>query len=255
MPVIDNTGSSNASILTLTTSANANYLLAYVWIKGGTTTIQEMLDSIQIEEGSTATPFVEHAEKTYNFPLSEGQKLMEDGTIEDKVVNPRRQIVLNGTESISMNTSSTTIISFTLTGYTNIINTEIPDNILCNCLQAVSSGTPVNSCRIALSGNIVLNFARGFCEYSSTGLNTKLAELYNAGTPMILEIPLATPDKTDFTSAQQSVIDEIIKDGTYKEVTHYSSSALLNPDMEAVGIKDIRKAIENLDARLTLVEE
>ncbi len=47
----------NVSNLTITTGKNAKYLLAYVWITGGTSTYQEMLDSIKIEEGIQATAY------------------------------------------------------------------------------------------------------------------------------------------------------------------------------------------------------
>lgn len=45
----------NATELTVLTSNTAKYLLAYVWVIGGSTTAQEMLDSIKIEEGTKAT--------------------------------------------------------------------------------------------------------------------------------------------------------------------------------------------------------
>lgn len=44
-----------ANVLTVTTNATAKYLLAYVWIKGSSTTYEKMLDSIKIEEGTKAT--------------------------------------------------------------------------------------------------------------------------------------------------------------------------------------------------------
>ena len=47
-------GSEMATNLTVTTSNTAKYLLAYVWVSGGSTTYQEMLDSIKIEEGIKA---------------------------------------------------------------------------------------------------------------------------------------------------------------------------------------------------------
>lgn len=45
----------NATELTVLTSNTAKYLLAYVWIIGGSTTIQEMLDSIKIEKGEATS--------------------------------------------------------------------------------------------------------------------------------------------------------------------------------------------------------
>lgn len=47
----------NASNVTITTGADAKYIVAYVWISGGDTTVKEMIDSIQIEQGSTATSY------------------------------------------------------------------------------------------------------------------------------------------------------------------------------------------------------
>ena len=44
-----------ANVLTVTTNATAKYLLAYVWIIGGSTTVQEMLDSIKIEKGEATS--------------------------------------------------------------------------------------------------------------------------------------------------------------------------------------------------------
>lgn len=46
-----------ANVLTVTTNATAKYLLAYVWITGSSTTYEEMLDSIKIEEGTKATSY------------------------------------------------------------------------------------------------------------------------------------------------------------------------------------------------------
>lgn len=45
------------NVLTVTTNTTAKYLLAYVWITGGSTTYEEMLDSIKIEEGTKATSY------------------------------------------------------------------------------------------------------------------------------------------------------------------------------------------------------
>ena len=43
-----------ANVLTVTTNTTAKYLLAYVWFTGGSTTYEEMLNSIKIEEGTKA---------------------------------------------------------------------------------------------------------------------------------------------------------------------------------------------------------
>ena len=43
------------NVMTITTNSTAKYLLAYVWLIGGSNTYQEMLDSIKIERGVQAT--------------------------------------------------------------------------------------------------------------------------------------------------------------------------------------------------------
>ena len=43
------------NVMTITTNSTAKYLIAYVWIAGGSVTYQEMLDSIKIEKGTQAT--------------------------------------------------------------------------------------------------------------------------------------------------------------------------------------------------------
>lgn len=53
--------------ITIKTGSNAKYLLAYVWITGGSTTYQEMLDSIKIEEGEKPTPYSNHGCGNVNF--------------------------------------------------------------------------------------------------------------------------------------------------------------------------------------------
>ena len=45
----------NTNVVTITTNENAKYLIAYVWITGGSITYEEMLDSIKIEKEKKAT--------------------------------------------------------------------------------------------------------------------------------------------------------------------------------------------------------
>lgn len=56
VPVIDYVSNDGGTSITITTSANAKYLCVYYYLNGtDTLTEQEILDSIQIEEGSTKT--------------------------------------------------------------------------------------------------------------------------------------------------------------------------------------------------------
>lgn len=191
----------------------------------------------QVEYGSTHTSYVAHAEKTYNFPLSEGQKLMQDGTIENKVVNIRKQRIFDGTEDWYLDSTGNGFNRFILSCSDMKSGNDNP--ILCNYLtQVPASQTEVSTrnkeCIASSSGSnyrimLVLN-STDFPNKSA--LQSWLAEKYANGVPMIIEYLLEEPDETPFIEAQQEVIDEIINDGTYKEVTHIEATANINPDME-----------------------
>ena len=65
--------------ITITTGSDALYLIAYVWITGSTSTYQEMLDSIQIEANSTATPYQPYQEpQEVDIELSSRNKWDEE---------------------------------------------------------------------------------------------------------------------------------------------------------------------------------
>jgi len=212
-------------------------------------------DEVQVEEGSIATPYIAHAEKTYNFPLSEGQKLMQDGKIEDKVVNEWGEIILDGTENWILYKQSEIYAqklfpagksnNNTINGFCNYCSLNVATNV---CYD--------NNNHTGLDFKNLVSFW-GLEEVSIEAWKTYLANLYANGKPLTIQYPLATPDETPFTEAQQSVIDEIIKDGTYKEATHYTAEASINPDMEIGYYKNfdsIINKIENLDSRLSLLE-
>ena len=180
----------------------------------------------QVEYGSTHTSYVAHAEKTYNFPLSEGQKLMEDGKIENKIINTRRQIVLNNSEYENwISDVSNNVYRFVARGLAGIVKNS--GNLLSN--KFINDNTSINLytngyCSVRGNGSV------SFCKSDISSLNDWKA--YIEENPILIEAELATPDETNFTLEQQAVLDEIIRDGTYKEVTHVEATANINPSME-----------------------
>ena len=56
----------------------------------GGDTMSAIISNIQLEEGTTATSYVPHAENTVTFPLSQGQKLMLGDTLEDDGIHHKR---------------------------------------------------------------------------------------------------------------------------------------------------------------------
>ena len=47
----------NGASITITTDSDAQYIIAYVWISSDTITPEEVIESVQIELGTTATPY------------------------------------------------------------------------------------------------------------------------------------------------------------------------------------------------------
>jgi len=242
-----------------TTPINAKYFKLY--LRGAGTTYKNDL----IIDYEPITEYIAHAEKTYNFPLSEGQVLMEDGTIENKVVNSRNQLILDGvTEGKKVNAVS---LYSSNNLYYCVCNSIFPDgktftggasieDLVCSHFQP-ATGVAINHCYRTGNGPTFVFVLIDQTITTKEQANAWLAEQYANGTPVKVEYPLATPSETPFTPEQQAVIDEIIRDGTYKEVTHYTAEASINPDMELGYYKNfdsIINKIENLDSRLSLLE-
>ena len=92
----------NVSDLTITTGANAKYLLAYIWITGGTTTYKEMLDSIKIEEGVHATAYSPY--NCGNAEITVGNKNLAN----TKIIKNTNIITVNEDGSITLANNSNT---------------------------------------------------------------------------------------------------------------------------------------------------
>lgn len=104
MPRIPN--GENLTEVTTTSGANSKYLIA--WISNRNTTnepdMNNILNSLQIVEGSTAKPYTAYAENTVTFPLSQGQKLMLGDTLEDDGIHHKRaQTTFTGTNATLLN--------------------------------------------------------------------------------------------------------------------------------------------------------
>ena len=189
-----NNGGTAGTNITITTPANAKYL--YLSVSVAET--YKCDDILQLELGSTATDY----EPYYNGGNATAEMLLKVGDYQDvqsvldgHVTRNVGVMVLNGTET--WNKSGTYIGSF----YSNNISPTLPKqannpNILC------SHGFKVNSLPEYTTAQI------GACYwYSPTTLNYKyddgtatveqfrqwLADQYNAGTPVIVVYPLATP--------------------------------------------------------------
>jgi len=93
--------------------------------------------------------------------------------------------------------------------------------------------------------SVTLSDAKAYGAYVSThkvagNLANKTLSFDSSVTNAIIEYELATPTFTPLTSAQQTVFDEILQDGTYEVVTTYTGYGNLAPDMEINYHKDLQ---------------
>ena len=155
----------NSNYLTVTSGQNDNYLIVYVWTSNSTYTLEEALNTVQIEEGSVATEYEPYQSQTY--PLSLGNiELAKIGNYKDYIFKNvvgspyyNADLDLNGWYKYKA------INKYTFTGNETISVTgdvfytnNIADNILtsgiiciCNRMKAVAntaqgSSVPLNSC-------------------------------------------------------------------------------------------------------------
>ena len=56
---------------------------------------------------------------------------------------------------------------------------------------------------------------------------------------------LRNPSKIECTSEQTQILEQIIKDGTYKEVTHFYTTEELKPTIELTYYKDLETLFKN----------
>ena len=87
----------NHKSITITTGANAKYLVSRIYQTSQDTTItlQQVLDSIQIEENPTATEYEPYIEpQTFNIPLGDIE-LCDIDTYEDKIYSSNGRFYLN----------------------------------------------------------------------------------------------------------------------------------------------------------------
>ena len=202
---------------------------------------------INVSNISINGTYIPHQEKTYYFPFT-NQKLMQDGTIENKVINEWGEYVFTGQENFTRDYELTNSYRF----YTpsNTIPSSISNVSVCNYFQNATStqinNTDIQALTVINKNQLVLRINKSIAS-TTQELKTWLANKYTSGDLVRVQYHMDTPSSTDFTPEQQAVIDEIKNDGTYLPVTHYSTNALVNPDINMSYYRDLPTIINNLE--------
>lgn len=204
---------------------------------------------VQVEISDEATEVVEHEGNTYTIPVQ--KPFYKIGNYSDSFVKQDekwyeqhfiKELILNGNEDIRQ---STEVNRFYIvdTSLAKILTDESTKNCLSNYFKGVNYYSRwTENCISAREYTIT------FCtkeNYTLEQFKAKLQELYNAGTPVKVYYVLATPELIECTEEQTAVLEQIIKDGTYKEITHFYTTDDLKPNMNVKYYKDLETLFKN----------
>lgn len=256
------TNGENLTEVTVTSGANSKYLIAWVSNTNATSEpyMNDILNSLQIVEGSTAKPYTAYAENTVTFPLSQGQKLMLGDTLEDDGIHHKReQITLNGTENwikysdneyyvaqgkgILDNSKAGTSYIY---GFCNKVTTNNNGQLLFNIIKKTTN-----------TGGIDIQQLSSY--WGFTGNNVTDFKSWLSQNPIILEYELETETTETYTQAQQTAYNKLKEMQSYYDLTYVvGSSDNAQPILTVQAkksLKVINDEISNLNSRLTLLEE
>lgn len=182
-----------------------------------------LIIEIQLEQGKTATEYVDHQSQTITFPLSEGQKLYKGSYLaEDGIHNKRGQYIFTGTENFTLSPGYCTEISATC--YTASIKPapKINGNIgLCNIgavdkimyAKNYTSGFFYNtnvSHFLKIDKNAIANWDEKLTNTQKVALfKAYLAEQYANNTPIMIEYELEKEEVIPYTQEQEEALKNI----------------------------------------------
>ena len=213
--VVNNAGSS----ITLTTSTNSNYLCVYYLINS-TENENNILDNIQIEEGSESTSYEPYKEKIINVDLKgnnlcsdKEQTLKDELVIENsraKIIKKYDEVVLDGTEdwvydstykyfrcpTFDFGIQIPVFNANQLSNYFNITTSWVTfrDNINQNLMFSIQN----TSYKICI---------RDVSCITAEQFKSKLKSQYDSGTPVKVQYQLAEPKVIDLGEVDLDLLE------------------------------------------------
>lgn len=229
-------------------------------------TVNNIIFKPMIESGNSKTEFIKHEGNTYTIPIQ--KPFYKSGDYKDSFIrqnNKRyeqhyiKEYIFTGNENWfdgGTTTNNQYIWSNPFEDANKSIlgnyNDDIVSPVLSNYFISIGN-RPNNAGSVGIS---FVNFTNGETHLRvGVGLNSeyntlelfkqKLQELNAAGTPVKMYYILATPELIECTSEQTQVLEQIVKDGTYKEVTHFYTTEDLKPTIEVKYYKDLETLFKN----------
>lgn len=185
-------------------------------------------NNVMIARSDKEIPYKSYQEQKVTFPLSEGQKLYEGSYLaSDGIHHKRKQIVLDGTETVGFYPYKTHTFKISL-------NVRSASGI-CTHYKQIESNKQFDTetgMWLITSGMFIVSDPRFSTKEE---FKAYLAEQYAAGTPVTFEYLMVEQNLSTihteivpYTEAQQEAWDKIEQLHTYKNVTNIFSDAELD---------------------------
>ena len=193
----------------------------WVYVPSGTTCTNLVIQT-QLEQGSTATNFVEHQEETCILPIQ--QEMLEGDYIDGTEHHEWKKLVLNGTETINTIEAVHGIMQFEIAVEKAGIfknNTEI--TCISNCYQGVGfTNSWLKDGTTVVSGNKKPRIMTS--QYTTVADFKKfLKSKYDEGNPVIIYYKLATPIDLALTEEQSNIQSQLTNNSNYLSQTNLST--------------------------------
>lgn len=198
------------SIAKITTLENANYLLVSFETDNNNVSKEEILDSLQIEIGDTATNKVEHEQTNYILYIQQemlkGDYFIKEADGWKEVHNYAQRYKFTGNENISYSSVNQVF-------YTDMFTNKQAgtNNFIINAFRVISTDSYANMPNYSSTGNSTSSrVVFKYTELTSIEeFKQFLQERYGEGNPVYIDYETATPTKLACTSEQSAVLEEL----------------------------------------------
>lgn len=197
----------------------------------------------QLQEGSTATDYVEHQEQIVTFPLAEGQKLMKgDYLASDGIHHVRKQMELDGTDFSLYSNQVAGRTIYMISALSNNNNFKTYDSsILCNILKQGTSSNGNNYLNNnGSSGSLYVSIENSILGITDKSTNEEKLQAFQnliAETGFVYEGELVEEETEAYIEEQQEAYNQISNLKAYEEETNVYSTNSTSPIFKVTAVK------------------
>ena len=242
----------------ITSKENDKYLVAHIYSQDAKTTLNEILETVQIEENTTPTDYIPHEEQ--NYPVDMQEQFRAIGDIRDCFVlkedgkwyerHKVGEYIFTGNEDISNQVySDVNVYSIHKSNIANINaewkSTELKSNLFKAVTEISKKG------ELAVGANYINFYYDDNVDVN--GFKTWLSEQYSKGIPLKIQYLLLTPIDIECTEQQTQQLQALQKAKTYKNITNITTDTIAVLDVDYK--RDLETYQKQQDDRITAIEQ